>query len=728
MTLLQMSISGTILIIIITVLRAILIHKLPKKTLMFLWGLALFRLLIPISIPSVFSVYSLIPQNNTSYVSEPINDLPRFFVTSDMVSENITNNVDAQGIYNVSISLWTVLWMIGFSLCVLYFLIAYHRGIKKFKNALPLETTFIKEWKEKHPLKRTLLIQSSDQVFSPLSYGIFKPVILLPSTLDFENTEVLNYIMTHEYVHIKHFDILTKMLMILALSIHWFNPMVWVMYLLLNRDIELVCDETVVKLFGEKNKKSYAHILIDMEIQKSGLMPLCNNFSRNSIEERIGVIMKMKKMTIFSSVLAGLLVVGVTMAFATSGVSDKEKTQLTSSDLSAEEFEQITSLKFDGYEKMSISDYQDKVWKITDTEEYRNLLERIFNDNAWYEQKDSDDIASYLFNILEPLTAERWQEKEFGGYVQTNYKEASDNALLEYSFIMTIKNPQSLTVGKYNKTRLSIKKELDVVIQDKTLEQLQDEVSMNTYIRSKIESIKNQYNSDILKVDLNYTYHPLSGIKADSTIETPVKAQEERQYPNATKADYQSLLALKTSNYKAMSVSDFNRNLMEWADEDYNRSERIAIDYTREDYIIPLSEEEKNFIKLTVWASGIENAKFVRSLHTSEPVQNPILNVELPRKGDYSENGASTWCSGSYQLSYHIENKDVLNIGERDYYLGNVLFEIQKFWDDTEMHRMIKMDKKELEKKFSDIAAKNSNEKMTFSIVEGQVYLDYSNP
>jgi len=333
MTLLQMSISATILIIIITVLRAILIHKLPKKTLMFLWGLALFRLLIPISIPSVFSVYSLIPQNNTSYVSEPINDLPRFFVTSDMVSENIKNNVDIQGIYNVSISLWTVLWMIGFSLCVLYFLIAYHRGIKKFKNALPLETTFIKEWKEKHPLKRTLLIQSSDQVFSPLSYGIFKPVILLPSTLDFENTEVLNYIMTHEYVHIKHFDILTKMLMILALSIHWFNPMVWVMYLLLNRDIELVCDETVVKLFGEKNKKSYAHILIDMEIQKSGLMPLCNSFSRNSIEERIGAIMKMKKTSVFMIILATIVFMGVTAGFVTSAKKNDDALQTSSNQL-----------------------------------------------------------------------------------------------------------------------------------------------------------------------------------------------------------------------------------------------------------------------------------------------------------------------------------------------------------------------------------------------------------
>ena len=293
MTLLQMSMSAAVLIITITVLRAVSIHKLPKKTFLFLWGLVFFRLFLPISIPSVFSVYSWIPQSQP-YVSESANHLPRFSVTSDMVGNSIATNVGTQGFFGESISFWTVLWLIGFSLCILYFITAYHRGMKKFKNALPFETEFIKEWKEKHPLKRTLSIQSSDQVSTPLSYGMFKPVILLPRNLDFENTEALNYILTHEYAHIRHFDILTKMLMILALSIHWFNPMVWVMYLLLNRDIELICDETVIKLFGEKNKSSYAHILIDMEIQKAGLMPLCNNFSKNAIEERIGARLKMK--------------------------------------------------------------------------------------------------------------------------------------------------------------------------------------------------------------------------------------------------------------------------------------------------------------------------------------------------------------------------------------------------------------------------------------------------
>lgn len=139
-------------------------------------------------------------------------------------------------------------------------------------------------------------------------------------------------------------------------------------------------------------------------------------------------------------------------------------------------------------------------------------------------------------------------------------------------------------------------------------------------------------------------------------------------------------------------------------------------------------KRKKNFIELTVWASGTENAELVKSLYTSEHIQNPILNVELPRKGYYSENESSTWCSGSYQLSYYIKNKDILSIGERDNYLSNVLSEIKRFWDDTEIHMMIKMDKKEIEKKFSDIAIKSCNDKITFSIVEGQVYLDYSNP
>lgn len=439
--------------------------------------------------------------------------------------------------------------------------------------------------------------------------------------------------------------------------------------------------------------------------------------------------MKMKKMTIFSLLFAIVLIISVTMAFATSGLSNEEKNLGIHSNLSAEESELISALRFAGYEKMSIAEFQDKVWTITDTEEYSKLLERVSHDDTLYKQKDNDANASFFFNILEPLTAERWQEREFGhfgGYSRIGLKEVSDTALFEYSYAIIIKNPQALTVGEYDKTRLSIKKEMDTLLQDKSLQQLQDEVSMNTHIRSVIENMEKRYSNDKLKIELSYSFHLLSDLKKDSVIETSFEEQEERDYPHATKEDYQSLLVLKSPNYQAMSVSDFNQKLMEWSNENFDRSERIALDRTRQDSKIPFSKEEKNFIELTVWASGMENAELVRSHHLSKPMKDPVLNIELPSREDTNKKDDVLWCLGSYQLSYHIENLDILSIGERDQYLRNVLSEIQRFWEDTEINQLIKMNKKEIEKKFSEIAAKNSDEKMSFSIVKGQVYFEHT--
>lgn len=97
--------------------------------------------------------------------------------------------------------------------------------------------------------------------------------------------ETLHYLLAHELVHIKRFDIVTKIVLAVALCIHWFNPLVWVMYVLENRDIELSCDETVTQQFGENTRAVYAKVLISMEKTRSGFTPLCNNFSRNAIEE-----------------------------------------------------------------------------------------------------------------------------------------------------------------------------------------------------------------------------------------------------------------------------------------------------------------------------------------------------------------------------------------------------------------------------------------------------------
>ena len=119
-------------------------------------------------------------------------------------------------------------------------------------------------------------------------------------------------------MHIQRFDSITKFVLIVTLCVHWFNPLAWVMYILANRDIELSCDEAVIRYFGESTKATYAQALISMEETRGSFAPLCSNFSKNAAEERIVSIMKYKKASVFSLILALALIVCVTTAFATS--------------------------------------------------------------------------------------------------------------------------------------------------------------------------------------------------------------------------------------------------------------------------------------------------------------------------------------------------------------------------------------------------------------------------
>jgi len=90
----------------------------------------------------------------------------------------------------------------------------------------------------------------SDRITTPVAVGIIKPWIILPKFMDLNDTQLLRYVFTHEYYHIRRFDALWKMIFVFALCIHWFNPMVWVMFILACRDIELTCDEMVIRHFG----------------------------------------------------------------------------------------------------------------------------------------------------------------------------------------------------------------------------------------------------------------------------------------------------------------------------------------------------------------------------------------------------------------------------------------------------------------------------------------------
>lgn len=354
MSFLQMSLAASVMILVILLIRTLAIHRLPKRFFLLLWVVVLLRLLVPFSLPSPTSIYSLLPteplpapdiEQELSVPSAPPaaspweafelnlpSDLPAQTVqtaqttepTLEPAEEEETDPMPAFSLPSKK-QLMTAGWAVGAVLLALFFSISYLRAQTEFRMSLPVTHPFLEQWLARHPLRRTISIRQDDRISSPLTYGILHPVILLPRQNLSLPQETLDCILTHEYVHIRRFDCLLKLLLTAALCLHWLNPLVWVMYLLANRDIELCCDEEVLSRMGLEKRSVYAMTLIDLEEQKSGLSPLYNSFKHNLTEERICAIMKMKRLSIISLFTAACLLVGVTTVFATSPSSKTGK-------------------------------------------------------------------------------------------------------------------------------------------------------------------------------------------------------------------------------------------------------------------------------------------------------------------------------------------------------------------------------------------------------------------
>ena len=336
MKLLQMSLAGGVMILVITVIRALAIERLPKKTFLALWAAALARLLAPVSLSSALSIYSLLARRvpaAAEWTAVPaLPDLPVAAETAAAAAAQQTASAPA-----AQAPVWTIVWAVGVAVCAVVFAAAYGRCCREFRASFPVESEVTRRWLQSHPLRRTIAIRRSGRISSPLTFGVLRPVILMPKKTDWTDETALRYVLEHEFVHIQRFDVLSKLLLIAAVCVHWFNPLVWVMYVLANRDLELSCDETVLRRFVGDVRAAYARVLIRMEAARGGFAPLCNHFGKNAIEERITAIMKTKRITIVSLGLAALLVAGTVTVFATSAKSGTSGTPVKASGAFAEE-------------------------------------------------------------------------------------------------------------------------------------------------------------------------------------------------------------------------------------------------------------------------------------------------------------------------------------------------------------------------------------------------------
>lgn len=584
MVFVQMTVSGAVLILLIVLLRGIALKRLPKSIFPVLWGIALSRLLLPVVIPSAYSIYSLPVwkqaaaglQSSYEAMQNPVDEENRERAggpenTEEQKRTGKTENIDERKNTDIrrrgqtepenirteqnsreqperfGMEPWRMetllpVWCAGMSACLLFFVTTYLRALFLFRTSLPVRKAGVERWLLEHKKRRRISVRQSDRVMTPLTYGIFRPVILLPKQTDWQNEEGLAYILLHEYVHICRMDTVTKLLAVSALCVHWFNPFVWVMYVLLNRDLELSCDEKVVRLSGGTQKAAYARVLIDMAARQSGLMPLGSHFGQNVVEERIDAIMKWKKNSFCKKIVSGAVFVGLAVVFTASILTTKV--------------------------------------------------------NA----KDDKKIPS-----------------------GTGFTE--------------------------------------------------EEKTRNT--------------------------------------------AGEQGY--AAQEDYDSLFLLRTADYQRMTVADFNRMLLDWANENFDAYERIREDCYRKERQAVLSEEELFFTDTTMMLSAEENYRMVQHLKTGKPEEDPgYISYRLQK----TIADGLAWCGFEYAFTYHIFNKNELTVAERDAQVGGVIRDIENLWESTDVEAFLQMTREDVLKKLEEIAAKYSDGRIEITIDKERVYFE----
>lgn len=309
--LLKMSSSSGILIIMIIILRSLAINKLPKRVFILLWDIALLRLLIPFDLPIHYGI--------AFPVSEMVNTrINRYDVGNSPVAMQRTKELFADTVNSpFSNTTWTTAaWAAGMIALLVIFGILYWKEYKKINEALPVAKEIENDLRLTVTIPNRIKLLVSDRIWTPLTFGIVSPKIIFPQIWEsFDNTEI-KYVLIHEIIHIKRFDNLWKVVMMAAVSIHWFNPLVWIMCILFNRDMELSCDEKVITFLGETTKKEYAMALVNLAEKQYQWSFFSNGFGKNAVQERIVAIMNFKKRTCVSVGFAVFLLAGALTVFA----------------------------------------------------------------------------------------------------------------------------------------------------------------------------------------------------------------------------------------------------------------------------------------------------------------------------------------------------------------------------------------------------------------------------
>lgn len=405
---------------------------------------------------------------------------------------------------------------------------------------------------------------------------------------------------------------------------------------------------------------------------------------------------------------------------AAEGITKNIPKDIPDDSFSKEDYQKLLALQFDDYRHMKISEFQSKVWRMTDTPEYMALLERFFESETLYRQKDSDETAWFLFYILEPLTAEKWQTRTYSGAAISDFHFPEENATLEYTYTLTILNPDKVMVKDYNDIRLGVQDMMWGILKNRSKEELQNEALMLSEVKAYIDESLPYMQTPEVSVSIEYKYFPISA-ENDSSKSIFYVDTEQRRYPIGTQEDYASLLALKVPNYPDMSLEDFNKSLLDWANENPESMDRISEDVAWEDFQVALTDDELSFVKRTVFLSGMENGKAIQSKYAGETIS-PYYEDILPDK--LAGDGRAAWCSLCYRFSYDISDPKTVTVGERDRRIEGMINAVRTFWNGTDIKTLLKMSERDVVRELERIAAEVSTEHIAITVDKRRVHFE----
>ncbi len=341
----NMSITASITAVFIALLRWVLSSRFPKIFSYTLWVIVLIRLLIPFSIPTMFSIFNTIPLSETvsqsQYDDKTNNVLPdtahgslsmerpgsSFLnsINSSLPSPKPEASVDP---IQVQIFILSMVWLFGASGLFTFSIFAYLRASSRLNEAVLYKNdNLVSQCRQKIKLNRKVQIYTSDRIHTPIVCGLIKPRVILPLNITENSTELeLRYFITHELVHIKRFDYILKPLSVLALCLHWFNPIIWFSFILSQKDMEMSCDEKVLSVFDTDIRGGYASSLIKLAVKKNtslngGLLA----FGESSIKSRIKGIMRFKKSGLFIGIAGTIILIVIGAVLLTNGQHNDTK-------------------------------------------------------------------------------------------------------------------------------------------------------------------------------------------------------------------------------------------------------------------------------------------------------------------------------------------------------------------------------------------------------------------